>query len=129
MRQWLGWRWLFVPLILSACDPVDGVAEIDTGMGDQDVFIASYYKVATQPLEEGADPRVERERIITEIIDKHPELASEDDFLLSLRGDAGWLIISLPPQYTDIAPLVARSYHLLKLEREHLERRRPQSAP
>ncbi len=120
---------MFVPLILSACDPVEGGAERDAGMGDQDVFIASYYEEATQPLEEGADRRMERERIITEIIDRHPELASDSDFILSLRGEAGWLTISVPPQYADIAPLVARSYHLLKLEREHLERRRPQSAP
>jgi hypothetical protein len=84
----------------------------------RDVLIAHYIvpreELLAQP---DADPRAEREALIAKIGELYPVLVQDGALAASLRGEVGYVLLSLPEEYSDVAPLVARAYQLLEIER------------
>lgn len=72
-------------------------------------------------LARGEDPRDRRERLIKEILAKHPEISP--GFVQILRNPYGILIAGLPTSWTDIADFVSQVLQLHEVElQEHPER-------
>lgn len=73
----------------------------------------------------GEDLRKARERPIAHLVEKFP--AFNDPYVLSsFRGEPTAMLVGLPPEERDAAPLIGRIYQLLDLEmREHRERFAP----
>lgn len=108
--------WTLLALFFAGCDLVDTVAETEAPMEEHLVMLSAYHDRSSKQLPKNIDLRIERERIIKEILSTHPELETEGTILPSLRGEAGWLIVALPAKYADIAPSVVQAYRLLDEE-------------
>ena len=82
---------------------------------------ASDDEILVDLLARGEDPRDRRERIIGEILAKHPEISP--GFVQILRNPYGILIAGLPASQADIVDLVSQVLQLHEIEfQEHPER-------
>jgi hypothetical protein len=98
--------------------------EADTNPRD-DVFIAHRSVTAADVLKHGKTARDERERVVAEIVGLYPELGADKDLIASLKGEAPWVVLSIPAKYEAAAALVSRAYQLVEIERRaHVKEKR-----
>ena len=121
MRALLSLAMWLVVLVPVGCDPSTAPRQTMEYPGDpeeSEVVLADYLVPVEELLDEGQDPLDERARAIESIRELAPDLASDADFMASLRGEPGsYVILALPEERKELAPLIARVYQLSERER------------
>ena len=81
----------------------------------RDVLIADYFVPDEEVLLDGESPDEAIERAIRDLIAIHPRFA-EDPVISSLRGEAGWMLVSIPSDWEEAAAVIARGYQARTLK-------------
>ena len=102
-------------------DPPSRASELRSS-GSAEIPIAAYRVPRDQLLKPGESASALRHDLIRQIQELYPELEHDPVLMPSLRGEASWIVLSVPVRYEKILPLAARAYQLLELERKQARR-------